>query len=520
MANLLNILRSLPSAISFRKQAGFYLSVCAVMAVFVAPAPASEKKVDFSVLINFNGTNGSEPVAPLIQATDGSLYGTTADGGSGGSCTGQYGCGTVFRITPGGELETIYNFCALANCADGSYPQAGLVQAPDGSFYGTTSGGADPSCNGGCGTIFNITTEGKLTTLHQFNGKDGASPMAALILAGDGDFYGTTYAGGASENNENCMLGGNLAGCGTVFKISPEGVFATLYSFCSRPNCADGAFPEAGLVQAANGKLYGTTSGGGTGADPYCALYYGCGTIFEITSSGGFKTVFNFCAQGKECPGGAFPAAGLIQAADGDLWGTTDGTPASHGEGWGTAFKITLEGKFTKVTSLYGYSSAPLMQATDGNFYGTDYIGGTNGIGSVFELTPRGRFATLHSFDGNDGEFPGAGLLQATDGTFYGTTQGGGSDPGGGVVFTLLVGLGPFVALEPAYGRVGAKIVILGNHLKEATGVTFNGTPAQFEAISNSEITAIVPSGATSGTVEVALPKKILKSNVAFRVIQ
>jgi len=516
MANLLDILCSLLSPTSFRKQAAFYLSLCTVIVVFVAPAAASAA-VDFSVLINFNGTNGTAPEGPLIQATDGSLYGTT---GGGGACGYQYGCGTVFRITSGGKLETIYNFCALANCADGSNPQAGLVQAPDGSFYGTTGEGGDSSCNApfGCGTIFKITAEGKLTTLHQFSGDDGAFPMAALILASDEDFYGTTWRGGIS--NEQCAFNGGPTGCGTVFKITPRGVFTLLYRFCSQTNCTDGTLPLGSLVQATNGKFYGTASAGGTGADPYCALYYGCGTIFEITSSGGFKTVFSFCAQGKECPGGAFPAAGLIQAADGDLWGTTDGTPASHGEGWGTAFKITLEGKFTKVTTLYGYSSAPLVQATDGNFYGTDYIGGTDGIGSVFELTPRGRFATLHSFDGNDGEFPGAGLLQATDGTFYGTTQLGGSDPGGGVVFTLLVGLGPFVALEPAYGRVGAKIVILGNHLKATTGVTFNGTPAKFDAVSNSEITAIVPSGATSGTVEVALPKKILKSNVAFRVIQ
>jgi len=509
MANLLDTLFSLLSATPFRKQAGSYLPLCAVMVVFVAPAAASAA-VDFSVLINFDGTNGSAPVAPLIQATDGSLYGTTAGGGS--CSSNQYGCGTVFRVTASGKLEAIYNFCALPNCADGGGPAAGLVQAPDGSFYGTTSGGANTSCDGGCGTIFKITAAGKLTTLHQFNGNDGASPMAALILASDGDFYGMAWEGGIR------CLQGEPYGCGTIFKITPNGIFTLLHQFCSKAKCADGTFPLGSLVQAANGKLYGTTSGGGTGADPYCALYYGCGTIFEITSSGGFKTVFNFCAQGKECPGGAFPGAGLIQSADGDLWGTTGGTPASHGEGWGTAFKITLKGKFSKVTSLYGYSCAPLVQATDGNFYGTDCIGGTDGVGDVFKVAPEGQFTILHSFDYTDGISPEAGLLQATDGAFYGTTAG--SEPGDGVVFRLSVGLGPFVALEPAYGRAGAKIVILGNHLKGATAVTFNGTPAQFDAISNSEITAIVPNGATSGPVEVTLPNKTLKSNVAFRVIQ
>jgi uncharacterized repeat protein (TIGR03803 family) len=462
--------------------------------------------VDFSVLINFNGTNGAAPTAPLIQATDGSFYGTTASGGDGASCGDQHGCGTVFRITPGGELNTIYSFCALANCADGGYPSAGLVQAPDGSFYGTTFGGADLTCDGGCGTIFKITAEGKLTTLHRFHGADGASPSAALILGSDGDFYGMTWLGGIAGG---CWYD-EPYGCGTIFKMTAQGVFTTLHRFCKDTNCADGALPLGSLVQATNGKFYGTTSGGGRSNHDCTEPNYACGTIFEIRSSGEFKTLFDFCPNG-DCPGGYNPGAGLIQAADGNLYGTSL---------TGAFFKMTLQGRFRNVSAVNANEPNTLIQGTDGNFYGTAYFGGTAGVGTVFKVTPKGKASTLHSFDYDDGDNPDAGLLQATDGTFYGTTQSGGSDPGGGVVFKLSVGLGAFVALEPGYGKVGAKIVILGNNLQGATGVTFNGTAADFDVASDSEITATVPSGATSGTVEVTLPDKTLKSNVAFRVLQ
>jgi uncharacterized repeat protein (TIGR03803 family) len=263
-------------------------------------------------------------------------------------------------------------------------------------------------------------------------------------------------------------------------------------------------------VQATNGKFYGTTSGGGRSNHNCTEPNYACGTIFAFTSSGEFKTLFEFCANWR-CPSGYNPGAGLIQAADGNLYGTSL---------TGAFFQMTLQGKFRNVSSINGNEPNALIQGTDGNFYGTAYFGGTAGIGTVFEVTAQGKTSTLHSFDYNDGDNPAAGLLQATDGTFYGTTQSGGSDPGGGVVFKLSVGLGAFVTPEPGYGKVGAEIVILGNNLKGTTGVTFNGTAADFDVVSDSEITATVPSGATTGTVEVTLPDKTLKSNVAFRVPQ
>jgi uncharacterized repeat protein (TIGR03803 family) len=233
--------------------------------------------------------------------------------------------------------------------------------------------------------------------------------------------------------------------------------FKTIYSFCSQSNCTDGGNPYAGLVQATNGHFYGTTNEG-TGA-------YFEGTVFEITPSGGLTTLHTF--SGAE---GGGPYAGLVQA-------------------------------------------------TSGNFYGTTYFGGAHGYGSVFTITPSGKLTTLHSFDRTDGAYPYAGLVQATNGDFYGTTDEGGAN-NYGTVFRLAVGLGPFVKTHPTSGTVGAAVKILGTSLTGATGVTFNGTAAVFKVVSSSEITTAVPTGATTGTVEVTTPKGTLKSNVAFRVTQ
>src|ERR1022692_4847153 len=181
-----------------------------------------------TTLYNFGQlpTSGRLPVGGLAQASDGNFYGTTAQGGTNSCVYGgtNYGCGTLFKITPSGALTTLYNFCSQSGCADGNGPGA-LVQGTDGNLYGITGGGGAAACSGGCGTIFKITTTGTLTTLHSFDLTDGANPGAGLIQATDGNFYGTTYSGGA--NNSNCASGA----CGTVFKITPAGTLTTLHTF-------------------------------------------------------------------------------------------------------------------------------------------------------------------------------------------------------------------------------------------------------------------------------------------------
>jgi len=490
--------------------------VILVLAVTTAiPLPAQT----FTTLFTFDGTDGGYPVAALVQGTDGNLYGTTELGIKAGTeKRKRFGGGTVFKITPDGTLTTLYSFCRQAGCVDGDEPADGLVQGIDGDFYGTTYlGGAN-----GFGGIFKIAPGGTLTTIYGFCSQsgctDGSLPLAGLTRAANGDFYGTTENGGANGNH------------GTVFKITPGGTLTTLYSFCSQTACADGEGPVAGLVQANNGDFYGTTPSGGT---------HSGGTLFKITPSGTLTTLYSFCAQG-DCTDGTSPEAGLIQATNGDLYGTTHGGGVNDGgntSAGGTIFKITPTGT---LTTLYSFCSpsvctngdnpfAPLIQATDGNFYGTTYYGGTNGAGTIFKITPSGTLTTLYSFCSlsgcSDGEFPLAGLVQATNGDLYGTASHGGAGDkcqsgACGTVFRLSVGLGPFVETRPTSGKAGAVVEILGTNLIGATSVSFNGTTATFTVNAiGSAITTILPAGATTGTVHVATPNGTLSSNVPFRIL-
>jgi uncharacterized repeat protein (TIGR03803 family) len=472
------------------------LLICAMTAV------ASSAQT-LTTLHSFDSTDGANPYAGLVQAIDGNFYGLTH---SGGATTANDG--TFFKITPGGTLTSLYSFCALSNCTDGSLPYdwAGLIQV-NGSLYGTTGyGGTDNR-----GTVFKITTKGKLTTLYNFcseaSCKDGAEPYAGLVEGTDGNLYGTTTSGGAN-------------GYGAIIRITTNGTLTTLYSFCPKSGCTDGAFPGAGLIQATDGNFYGTTQSGGANNNSACSVE-GCGTVFKITSSGALTTLHSFCSQ-SGCTDGQGPTAGLMQGTDGNLYGTTY---AGGDNGNGTVFKITTAGKWTLLHTFCPQTgcadgqgpNAGLIQATDGNFYGATVSGGTLGAGTIFKITSTGTLTTQHSFTGLDGEEPYAGLIQGTNGEFYGTTFIGGAH-GYGVVYSLSVGLGPFVETRPTSGKVGAAVTILGTNLTGATSVTFNGKAATFTVVSSSEITTKVPTGATTGEVEVKTPSGTLSSNVEFRV--
>jgi len=457
----------------------------------------------FTTLLSLDGADGDEPLAGLVQATNGDLYGTT-------EFAGAYNAGTVFQIAPSGALTTLYSFCSQSGCTDGRGPLGGLVQDINGDFYGTTVGGG---ANGDYGTVFKITPSGTLTTLYSFCSQsgctDGANPEAGLVQATNGDLYGTTYDGGAQ-------------GDGTVFRTTPSGKLTTLYSFCAQTNCADGVNPVAGLVQTAKGDFYGTTKFGGA---------YNAGTVFQIAPSGTLTTLYSFCAQ-ENCPDGQSPASGLLQASNGNFYGTTTRGGAHHNGG--TAFQITPSGKLTTLYSFCAQTGctdgeipyAGLVQATNGDFYGTTAGGGANctgigGCGTVFRITPSGTLTTLYSFCAQsgctDGRGPLGGLVQDTNGAFYGTTNEGGAT-GDGVVFALSVGLGPFVETQMTSGPVGAGVKILGSDLTGATSVSFNGTAAAFTVVSRYFIVTTVPTGATTGRVEVVTPSHTLSSNVPFRV--
>ena len=488
------------------KESSLLKTICIVFLFCVMTAIASLAQT-FTSLASFDGTNGSNPnYTSLVQGLDGNFYGTTEFGGTGGRASGW---GTVFKITPAGTLTTLYNFCIQANCADGQEPSAGLVLASNGNFYGTTYGGGA----NGFGTVYKITAAGALTTLYSFCAKancaDGALPEDALVQGADGNFYGTTAYGGT-----HCPKNSPI-GCGTVFKITPAGTLTTLYSFCAQANCADGTTPVGGLVQGTDGNFYGTTGGG----FPSGSL----GTVFKITPTGTLSTLNGFNGfNGSGCN----PYDGLVQASNGDFYGTTSGCGANNG---GTVFSITAGGMLTYLYSFGipngGYPYAGLVQGTDGNFYGTTPYGEVTRpicndlhCGTVFKITPDGTVTTLHHFILTDGGFPTGGLLQATNGKFYGTTFRGGPNDSG-TVFSLSVGLGPFVQTVTTAGKVGAKVIVLGNNLTGTTSITFNGTSAPLLKVTASAILTSVPTGATTGTVTVTTPIGTLNSNVAFRVL-
>jgi uncharacterized repeat protein (TIGR03803 family) len=456
---------------------------------FAAVVGASAQSV--TTIATFNGTNGWGP-STLVQGFDGNLYGPTS---SGINATSD---GSIYKVTPAGLLTTVYRFCSKANCADGSGPSI-LLLAANGNFYGMTgSGGAYNR-----GTVFELTSAGKLVTLYsfcaQFNCTDGETP-GTLLLANNGSLYGTTLQGGVSNH-------------GTIFEIT-AGKLTTLYSFCSQTDCRDGAMPY-GLMQATNGNLYGTTAIGGR----TCTLSSnkGCGTVFELTPSGKLHTLYAFCSDGGTCADGALPEDTLIQASNGNFYGTTSeggNYIGSTGFSAGTVFEITAEGKLTTQYSFCpqnictggAESFSSLVQGTDGNLYGTTYE-----PGEVFQLTPQDE-ATSYPI----GWYTNAGVIQATNGSFYGTNN----MDSYGFIYTLSLGLTPFVETLPTAGKPGAKVVILGSNLTGTTSVTFNGTAATYTVVSDTEIAAAVPEGATAGTVEVVIPGGMLNSNVTFRVVE
>jgi uncharacterized repeat protein (TIGR03803 family) len=260
-----------------------------------------------------SATDGINPMAGLILGKDGNYYGTTESGGAHCSAEGS-ACGTVFKMTPAGTETILYSFGATG--ADGNTPEAGLIEGTDGNFYGTTTlGGAH-----GGGTVFKITPTGAETVLYSFGATstDAFQPRAGLILGSDGNFYGTTYAGGANKES------------GTVFKITPAGVETVLYSFGA--TSTDGSLPVAGLLQGADGNFYGTTSIGGANGGGAT----NSGTVFKLTPAGVETVLHSFGTSSND---GAEPEGALIQDADGNLYGTTF-FGGAHNEG--TVFKITL----------------------------------------------------------------------------------------------------------------------------------------------------------------------------------
>jgi uncharacterized repeat protein (TIGR03803 family) len=457
--------------------------------VMLASSVIAAQAQTFTSIAVFDKANGAHPLGTLAQGPDGNLYGVTTDIGANPSL------GRVFQVTTGGTLTQV------SGPGDGYQPGAGLVLGTNGNFYGTDYwGGNKTACQSGCGIVFEVTPTGTISTVHEFGRGDGFNPDAPLVLAPNGNFYGSTIYGGGSTN---CVQG-----CGTIFQITPAGTFSVVHAFQG----PDGKYPEAAIVLDSAGNLYGTTFNGGTN---------NYGTVFEITSTGTLTTLHSFLKHD-----GAWPL-GMVLASDGNFYGITNGGPGD----FGTVFKMTAEGAVTTLHVFDGTDGenpvGSLVQATGGNFFGATSFGGGSacfggfGCGTIFEISSGGAMTTVHYFDGSDGVLPDGGLFQATDGNLYGTTAGQGAPDCGtecGTVYKLTTGLAPFVSALPTSGHDGNTVRILGTDLTGATSVTFNGKAADFTFVSATEIKTSVPMCAKSGVIEVTTPGGKLLSNLTFTV--
>lgn len=388
----------------------FSIGVCFV-ALFEIDLEAA---VTLTTLHVFHDTDGHGPTAALVLGTNGHFYGTTPYGGTSTACID--GCGTVFEISASGAFTSLHSFTNF----DGSAPRTELVQASDGNLYGTTSSGGMFG-SGSLGTVFKMTPAGVVTMLHSFLLNEGFDPDAGLVEDGDGVFYGTTSSGGRN-------------GAGTVYRITSEGAYTEMAGVTA---------PAAGVIKAKDGHWYGTTQAGGISAN--CPS--GCGSVFKMTPGGVVSTIHSFNgSDGKE------PIAELVEGADGKLYGTTSGGLASLNcaAGCGTVFQITTNGDFTTLFAFSGANGrqprAGLIQASDGNLYGTTFYGGQFGVGTVFQVTTNGTHTRLLSFSALIGANPAAGLIEDSQFNLYGTTQTGGAMNGQGTVFKM--------TLPPSYKNV------------------------------------------------------------------
>lgn len=428
-------------------------------------------------------------------------------------------------------LTTVYSFCALADCADGQQPSAGLVQSSKNrNFYGTTALGG---VNSG-GTVFEITPAGKLTTLYSFctlaNCADGEEPVGTLVQAADGSFYGEASAGGTT--------GLGTAGCGTIFRITPAGKLTTLFSF----DFTNGCGPSGGLIQASNGNFYGVTASGGSGG--ICGATENCGTAFKITAAGALTKLHDFCTT--TCADGALPLGSLVQGTDGKLYGTTSGAFVPS-----TIFDITPNGNLTTLFTFDGFNgnqpTGGLLQATSGTFYGTTSMGGADGLGTIFSLsTGLGPFVRTQPTSAKEGAtigvfgqgFASSSVVQfggapATNIKLFGTTFLTAKAPAGALTGSVTVTTGgttltsnqqfrvtpQILNFDPASGSVGTQVTITGSGFTQALGVGFgDNVPSQFTVNSDTEITATVPTDAKTGQIGVVTKGGTAFSSATFTI--
>jgi len=373
--------------------------------------------------------------------SQGNLYGTTYSGGNTSNCPVTTGCGTVFELVYGSGAyseQILYTFSPTStqhglSVGDSALPEGGLVMDSQGNLYGTTfTGGAN-----GYGTVFELVNNSGTWSeqiLYSFDGTDGSEPRGGLIMDGSGNLYGTTAIGGAN-------------GHGAVFEmVKNSGAWSeqTLYAFSGG---TDGDEPAAALTMDSNGVLFGTTYYGGGGSCFSGILARGCGTVFElVNNSGAWSEQILYRFDG---PHGQFPLGGLIVDPQGNLWGTTSGGGSGTS---GTVFELVPNSGTYLLNIVYDFATsgdgsnpeAGLLMDSQGNLYGTTADGGsaTNSQGTIFELVQSSGYTykLLHEFasGGVGATNPFAPLVQNASGVMFGTTYSGGTD-NVGTVYQLAV---------------------------------------------------------------------------------
>jgi uncharacterized repeat protein (TIGR03803 family) len=471
-----------------------------------------------------NGTDDSAPTFTLLQGQDGNMYGVSEE-----QYNTQYG--SFFKLSPKGVI-TSHPF----TYTDGATPDL-PVQGTDLNFYGTTQSGGDPTCK--CGVIYKATAAGKITVLHAFTGypNDGNRPIGILVQGNDGNFYGTTYSGGA--NND-----------GTVFKISPAGAYTFLYSFGS---AGDGSLPIAGLTLGTDGNFYGTTTGGGSNDGGHPG-----GTIYKITSAGKETVLYNFCAI--SCFDGLSPTTRLVQHTNGKFYGNSAGnslggsvfysfavglkaftkleiwsakvgaTVGILGEGFSGATAVSFDGipaQFKNTSDTYMTATVPAGALT-GKLAVTTFTGSLKSDRSFLVVPQAKTFTPASGVVGTSVSITGVSLTQTsgliiggkpatfkvnsdthitarvpagalTDKTITITTPGGTASSAAEFVVAPLV-----KSFSPASGPVGTSVVITGNGFTKTTGITFGGVAAtSFQTINDTQVDALVPTGAVTGALAV-----------------
>lgn len=516
---------------------------CFAMAVTLVVAVPARGQT-FSVVASITDHAYSNPSGQIVQGRNGDVYAVTPDngwlfstttlgafagvyqvGGPSGVTLGSDGnlytnlvydrvaCGEVDKVTPLGVFTLLASICGN----DGAFPYSAPIQAPNGIFYGTTSAGG----SNGDGTIYSVTESGTLALLHTFAGTDGSTPYAPLVVGSDGNLYGGTYYGGT--NND-----------GVLFRITPNGTYTVLHNLAG----TDGTNIYNGLCLGRDGNLYGVTRIGGTENG---------GVIFKLTNSGVYTVLYNITNTYSE------PASSLVQASDGNLYGVL-GQGNSSQPGWiysvSTTGTFTILHEFCQETNCTDGSAptTPLIQHTNGILYGFTLQGGTGTQydGTFYSLNIGAQpFVRLMSTSGKEGakiEIQGQGFKSASVVKFGGTqattvTRSGATFliatvPAGALTgavtvatgSTTLTSLQTFKVLPtapsftPPSGAVGTPVTITGTGLMQTTKVAFNGKSASFTVVSDTEITATVPTGATTGKIAITTKGGTTETSTSFTV--